>query len=136
MLPNNRLQEWWAQLGVANNVNTSEWAELYRTLFRYNPSDVDIGTVLVKTETGSIYEFKPSEQMVRRVFGTRAPTENQGDDGNWKRYSFLTIYGYPPYVQCLIGWNSDGSKTTLTSAIKIISNRGIVANNEAVYQPV
>lgn len=68
-----------------------------------------------KTETGSIYEVDTEKKLVRRIEGTKPPTERQGEDGVWKSYERLYIYENG----LLFTWKTkDGvAKSTLTSKL-------------------
>ena len=59
----------------------------------------------------SVYEINEDEHLIRRVLGANAPTPNQGDDGEWQRYT-----GLPRYAGgLLIHWAN--GRITLTSVI-------------------
>lgn len=70
---------------------------------------------LYKTASGSIYEVRPANKEIRRVFGINEPTERQGADGEWKKYEDLST----DFDHLVIIWGDvDGIyKTTVTSKI-------------------
>lgn len=38
------------------------------------------------TEAGSVYQVDHEKKMVRRLSGTKSPTDRQGQDGEWKQF--------------------------------------------------
>ena len=72
-------------------------------------------SVILHTETGSIYEVDQAAKRVRRMHGKLPATERQGADGEWKAFEkmFVTEAG------AVFVWRYvDGiAKTTMTSPI-------------------
>jgi hypothetical protein len=44
--------------------------------------------MIVKTQTGSLYEIDEDNKQVRRLHGTKQATKLQGDN-EWKKYAFI-----------------------------------------------
>jgi hypothetical protein len=42
------------------------------------------------TSSGSSYEVCYESSRIRRLSGSRSPTERQGNDGDWKRYAAIS----------------------------------------------
>lgn len=54
------------------------------------------------TLSGSLYEVDESKKLVRRLFGTKAATSRQGNDGEWRSYSDIFLMQGKP---CIITYN-------------------------------
>ena len=68
------------------------------------------------TETGSVYELKSDEKLIRRVQGAAPPTPRQGANGDWKPYESIA---YRIGVSIFIIWSYDGpiARSTRTSTL-------------------
>lgn len=90
--------------------------------------------VVYKTESGSTYEVDYDGKRVRRMSGTKEPTERQGKDGEWKVYEDIirpTIGHRLAFV-----WTSESVedgltvyRTTFTTPVTHINENG--DNNES-----
>lgn len=73
--------------------------------------------MIVRTASGSIYEFDQAKKQVRRIEGVHNPTPRQGKDGEWKAYASLhKVEGC-----LLITWNLEDTSIPATITSPIIS---------------
>lgn len=74
-------------------------------------------TKMIYTESGSVYELKESELLIRRLSGNAAPTDRQGNDGEFKSYKGILYLQVG--VPLIIIWRIEDSiaKSTVTSPI-------------------
>jgi hypothetical protein len=76
------------------------------------------------TVSGSAYELDKDNNKIRRLEGAIDPTPRQGPDGEWKTFEFCSqvCEGRP----VLIVW--EGTKSTMTSLVKLVAPEGQQAN--------
>jgi hypothetical protein len=58
-------------------------------------------TTLIKTQN-SMYELDVENKQVRRLIGTKEPTYNQGNDGEYKQYSEIVLQS-AKYIPLFMG---------------------------------
>lgn len=85
--------------------------------------------MIIITETGSQYEINEQALSIRRITGKNKPTPRQCNDGEWKKYSYIS----EPLVgaRLFIIWDyiNGVAKSTMTSPIVEIISCGITASN-------
>ena len=74
--------------------------------------------MIYTTRSGSVYEVDDTNLKIRRLTGSKDPTERQGKNGEWKAYHSITLLN----EGLLINWDGD-IKCTLTSPIVKVEAR-------------
>jgi hypothetical protein len=71
-----------------------------------------------RTKSGSIYQIDYEGMTVRRISGTKPPTDSFTPDGSWHRFAYATLVdvGYPMIIQ----WKADSEKHSITTKVKEI----------------
>jgi hypothetical protein len=78
----------------------------------------------IHTASGSIYELRTNDKLIRRISGVNSPTMYQGPDGEWRRYEKLTgpEVGYPMIIVWAYHEELENEKTETSPVAAVFNN--------------